>query len=51
VRKYIILADPRVADDLKEARDFLNSKRKGYGKKFLAEYRQILQTFEINPKF
>ena len=29
---YTIIADPKVKDDLKEARDFLNSRRKGFGK-------------------
>jgi len=33
--KYQIVADPRVANDLKKARDFLNSRRKGLGSKFL----------------
>lgn len=32
---YTIIADPKVKDDLKEARNFLNSRRKGFGKKFL----------------
>ena len=39
--KYTITADPRVADDLIEARDFLNSRRKGYGKKLLIELAKI----------
>ena len=39
--KYTIVADPRVKEDLKEARDFLNSKRKGFGTKFLADYREF----------
>ena len=29
---YTIIADPKVKDDLKEARNFLNSRRKGFGK-------------------
>lgn len=51
MKKYKIVADPRVAIDLKEARDFLNSKRKGYGKKFLKEYRAFLTTMQTNPLF
>ena len=47
--KYTITADPRVADDLIEARDFLNSRRKGYGKKFLNEYRSFLKSLQHNP--
>ena len=49
--KYTITADPRVADDLIEARDFLNSRRKGYGKKFLNEYRSFLKSLQHNPFF
>lgn len=40
---YTIIADPKVKDDLKEARDFLNSRRKGFGKKFLLEYKTTLK--------
>ena len=40
---YTIIADPKVKDDLKEARNFLNSRRKGFGKKFLSEYRITLK--------
>jgi hypothetical protein len=40
---YTIIADPKVKDDLKEARDLLNSRRKGFGKKFLSEYRITLK--------
>lgn len=49
--KYTILADPKVKDDLKEARDFLNSKRKGLGKKFLTEYRVTLKNLQKIPNF
>lgn len=49
--KYTIVADPRVKDDLTEARDFLNSRRKGYGKKFLTEYRATLKSLQTNPLF
>jgi hypothetical protein len=49
--KYTILADPKVKDDLKEARDFLNSRRKGFGKKFLIEYRVTLKKPAKNTKF
>lgn len=51
MKKYTIVADPRVADDLKEARDFLNSRRKGFGTKFLKEYRSFLKTLQTNPDF
>jgi hypothetical protein len=49
--KYKIVADPRVADDLKQAIDFLNARRKGFGAIFLNEYRNFLKTLEINPEF
>lgn len=39
--KFTIIADPRVKEDLKEARDFLNTRRKGFGTKFINEYRDI----------
>ena len=48
---YTIIADPKVKDDLKEARDFLNSRRKGFGKKFLSEYRTTLKHLQKNPNF
>ena len=48
---YSILADPKVKNDLTEARDFLNSRRKGLGKKFLSEYRNSLKSLQINPNF
>jgi len=51
MEKYTIIADPRVKDDLKEAKDYLNTKRKGYGKKFLAEYKKTLLYLQQNPFF
>jgi hypothetical protein len=48
---YTIIADPKVKDDLKEARDFLNSRRKGFGKKFLMEYRATLMNLQKIPNF
>jgi mRNA-degrading endonuclease RelE of RelBE toxin-antitoxin system len=51
MEKYTIVADPRVKDDLKEAREFLNTRRKGFGKKFLVEYRSFLKTLQTNPSF
>jgi len=48
---YTIIADPKVKNDLKEARDFLNSRRKGFGKKFLSEYRITLKHLQKNPDF
>ena len=49
--KYTVVADHRVKDDLTEARDFLNSKRKGFGTTFLKEYRNTLKTLQNNPLF
>lgn len=49
--KYTILADPKVKDDLKEARDFLNSRRKSLGNKFLTEYRTTLKNLQKTPNF
>ena len=51
MKKNTVVADPRVVNDLKEARDFLNSKRKGFGTKFLTEYRAFLKTLQSNPDF
>jgi hypothetical protein len=34
MEKYTIVADPRVKDDLKEAREFLNTRRKDSVKSF-----------------
>lgn len=51
MEKYTIIADPRVKDDLKDAKEYLNSKRKEYGTKFLEEYKQTLRTLQQNPFF
>lgn len=51
MKKYTVIADPRVKDDLKEAKDYLNSKRENYGKKFLAQYRETLNSIELNSFF
>ncbi len=51
MKKYTIVADPRVREDLNEAREFLNARRKGFGKKFLVEYRSFLKTLQTNPSF
>jgi hypothetical protein len=48
---YSITADPKVKNDLIEARDFLNSRRKGFGKKFLSEYRTTLKHLQKTPNF
>ena len=50
-QKYTVIADPRVKDDLKEAKDYLNGKGKNLGKKFLAQYRQTLKHLQQNPHF
>jgi len=51
MEKYTIIADPRVKDDLKDAKEYLNSKRKEYGTKFLKEYEQTLRSLQQNPFF
>jgi hypothetical protein len=48
---YTIVADPRVKDDLKEAKEYLNKKRGGSGKKFLKEYKKTLIYLQKNPLF
>ena len=48
---YTIIADPKVKYDLIEARDFLNSRRKGFGKKFLSEYRTTLKYLQKTQIF
>jgi hypothetical protein len=49
MKKYRIIADPRVSEDLQEAIEYLNAKRKGYGKKFINEYRKTLIHLQKNP--
>ena len=49
--KFTIIADPRVKEDLKEARDFLNTRRKGFGTKFINEFRDFLNNLQTNPMF
>ena len=49
MKKYSITADIRVKDDLLEAKDFFNSRRKGLGLKFLADYRNSLSKLKVNP--
>lgn len=49
--KFKVVADPRVKDDLREARIFLNNKRKGYGNKFLNEYKKELKRLSEYPNF
>lgn len=49
--KYTIVAAPKVKEDLKEAKNYLNSKRTGYGKKFIDEYRKTLIQLQKNPFF
>lgn len=51
MQKYTIIADPSVKHDLKEAKDYLNSKRKDFGKVFLKQYRKTLKTLQQNPHF
>jgi hypothetical protein len=42
MKKYRIVADPRVVEDLQESIEYLNAKRKVYVKKFINEYRKTL---------
>lgn len=51
MEKHTIIADPRVKDDLKDAKEYLNSKRKEYAAKFLKEYKQTLRSLQQNPFF
>jgi hypothetical protein len=51
MKKFSIIADPRVKYDLEEARSYLNTKRKGFGKKFLIEYRKTIQQLYKTPHF
>lgn len=51
MQKYTVIADPRVKDDLKPAKDYLNNKRKGYGEKFLVQYKALLKGLQQNPHF
>jgi hypothetical protein len=51
MEKFTIIADPQVKEDLKAARDFLNAKRKGFGAKFLQEYRDFLKNLQTNPMY
>lgn len=44
--KYTIIADPRVKDDLKEAKEYPNNKRENYGVLFLKQYRKTLKTLQ-----
>ena len=52
--KYTIIADPNVKHDLKEAKDYLNGKRKDYGNVFLKQYKEAdfwNRTSNIYPEF
>lgn len=51
MQKYTIIADPRVKHDFKEAKDYLNSKRKDFGNVFLKQYRETLKALQQNPYF
>lgn len=48
---YTIIADPNVKNDLRDAKDYLNTQRKGWGKKFLIQYRETLKSLQQNPHF
>ena len=49
MKKFVIKADIRVKEDLKESKDFFESRRKGLGNKFINEYRELLASLKINP--
>ncbi|WP_326936492.1 hypothetical protein [Flavobacterium sp. PL11] len=51
MKKYNITADIRVKIDLLEARDFLNSRRKGLGLKFISDYRNSISRLKINSLY
>ncbi len=48
---FKIKADPRVKNDLKQAKEFLKSRRVGLDKQFLIDYRSNLKSLQINPFF
>ena len=49
MKKYSITADIRVKNDLSEAKDFFDSRRKGLVLQFLTDYRNSLFKLKINP--
>lgn len=49
--KFKIIADPRVKLDLKEAMEFLKTRRQGLHLQFLADYKSSLKSLQINPFF
>jgi hypothetical protein len=51
LKSYKIQADPRVKLELREAIDFLKSRRKGLDSKFIADYKSCLKTLKTNPFF
>lgn len=55
MNNYTVEADPRVKEDLKEAGNFLESRRKGLRKRFLKEYKDCLHTLKKvtfdNPRY
>lgn len=48
---YSIVSDPRVKIDLRNAKDYLNTKRNKQGLKFLEEYRETLMLLRQAPFF
>ncbi|WP_158960963.1 hypothetical protein [Myroides fluvii] len=36
---------------MRDAKDYLNTQRKGWGKKFLIQYRETLKSLQQNPHF
>jgi hypothetical protein len=49
MKNYAVIADPGVKDDLMDAKSFLESRRTGYGKKFILEYRKSLILLQKTP--
>lgn len=51
MKSFKIIADPRVKLDLKEAKEFLKTKRKNLELKFLQDYKTSLIVLKTNPFF
>ena len=49
LKAFKIKADPRVKNDLKQAKEFLKSRRADFDKQFLIDYRSNLKSLQKNP--
>ena len=47
--RFKILADERVADDLKKAIEFLESKKFGLSRQFIKDYKLAIKKLKLNP--